>query len=411
VVLSKIIILKEYTHMKNIKNDFPLLMQHDISYLDSASTAQKPQEVIDAVTTAYTKYAANPGRGIYELAEQATKEYEDARKAVAEFIGAEPSEIIFVRGATEGINYIAQGWARDHLKKGDQILLSQLEHHANLLPWQRIAKQTGAELLFIPLLENGMLDMDAANQLIKQNVKLVAITHESNVIGTPVDVTAITQMAHAVGARVLVDACQSVPHKKVDVKAIGCDFLAFSGHKLLGPTGIGVLYIKKELHDEVEPLCLGGGVVREVTWDSHTLADAPEKFEAGSPSLAQVIGLHAAVNYMKKNVPFDQLRAHESELTAYAISELEKMPHVKLYGPLDLLKKEGHSITFTVDGMHAHDVAAYLDTQKVAVRAGHFCAQPLAKLLGYDAAVRASFYCYTKKEDVEKLIIALKGLQ
>lgn len=397
--------------MEHIKNDFPLLMQHDISYLDNASTTQKPQQVIDAVTTTYTQYTSNPGRGIYELAEKATMQYENARKAVADFIGAKQEEIIFVRGATEGINYIAQGWARYHIKKGDRIVLSHLEHHANLLPWQRIAKQTGAELVFISLLESGMLDMDAAKKCITSNTKLVAITHESNVIGTPVDVTTITQMAHAVGARVLVDACQSVPHKKVDVKKIGCDFLTFSGHKMVGPTGSGVLYIKKDLQDDVEPFCLGGGVVGEVTWNSHTFANAPEKFEAGSPSLAQVIGLHAAVTYLKENVPFDQLRIHEAGLTEYVIDELEKMPHVTLYGPLELLKKEGHAITFTVDGMHAHDVAAYLDTQKVAVRAGHFCAQPLATLLGYDAAVRASFYCYTKKEDVERLIAALHNLK
>ncbi len=397
--------------MKNIKKDFPLLMAQESSYLDSASTTQKPQHVIDAVVNSYTKYNANPGRGIYDLAEQATKEYEDARKAVAEFIGAQPSEIIFVRGATEGINYIAHGWARDHLKKGDEIVLSQLEHHANLLPWQRIAKETGAELVFIPILQNGMLDMKAAEKLITPNTKLVAITHESNVIGTPVDVTAITKRAHAVGARVLVDACQSVPHKKVDVKKIGCDFLTFSGHKMLGPTGIGVLYIKKDVQDEMQPLSLGGGSVREVAWNSHTLADAPEKFEAGSPSLAQVVGLHAAVNYLQKNAPFDQLKQHEADLTAYAISELEKLPYVKVYGPLEILKKEGHSVTFTVDGMHAHDVAAYLNQQGVQVRAGHFCAQPLARLLGYDAAIRASFYCYTQKKDIEKLVAAIQSIR
>lgn len=397
--------------MKHLKKDFPLLMQQDSIYLDSASTTQKPQQVIDAVANAYTKYNANPGRGIYALAEQATQEYENARNTVADFIGADPSETIFVRGATEGINYIAHGWARYHLKKGDQILLSQLEHHANLLPWQRVAQETGAELVFIPILGNGMLDMDAADRLITKKVKLIAITQSSNAIGTPVDVTAITQKAHAVGARVLVDACQSAPHEKIDVKEIGCDFLTFSGHKMLGPTGIGILYIKKEVQDEVQPLCLGGGTVREVTWDSHTLADAPEKFEAGSPSLAQVIGLHAAINYLKEKVPFDQLKEYEADLTSYVINELEKMSHIKLYGPLDVLKQQGHSVTFTVEGIHAHDVAAYLNQKKVSVRAGHFCAQPLARLLGYDAALRASFYCYTQKENVKRLVSAIKDLK
>lgn len=394
-----------------VKTDFPLLVKENITYLDNASTTQKPQQVIDAVVQAYTKYNANPGRGIYQLAEEATKQYEEARTTVARFINADASETIFVRGATEGINYIAHGWARYHIKKGDQILLSQLEHHANLLPWQRVAKETGAELIFIPILKNGMLDMDAVDALLTKRVKLVAITHASNAIGTPVDVAVITQKAHAVGARVLVDACQSVPHKKVDVKKIGCDFLAFSGHKMLGPTGIGGLYIKKEVQDEVQPLCLGGGSVREVTWHSYTLADAPEKFEAGTPSLAQAIGLRAAVEYLQRHVPFEQLQKHESGLTAYVIDALEKMDHITLYGPLDVLKKQGHLITFTVDGIHAHDVSAYLDQKNICVRAGHFCAQPLANLLGYDAAVRASFYGYTQFADVEKLVAVLKELK
>ncbi len=394
-----------------VKTDFPLLAKEDIRYLDNASTTQKPQQVIDAVVQAYTTYNANPGRGIYRLAEEATKEYEEARAVVAEFINADSSETIFVRGATEGINYIAHGWARYHIKKGDQILLSQLEHHANLLPWQRVAKETGAELVFIPILKNGMLDMDAADALMTKRVKLVAITHVSNAIGTPVDINVITDMAKRVGAKVLIDACQSVPHETIDVQKIGCDFLAFSGHKILGPTGIGVLYIKKEVQSEVQPLCLGGGSVREVTWHTYTLADAPEKFEAGTPSLAQAIGLRAAIEYLRKNVPFDQLRKHEADLTAYIIDALEKMPHVTLYGPLDVLRKQGHSITFTIDGIHAHDVSAYLDQKNICVRAGHFCAQPLAHILGYDAAVRASFYCYTQREDVEKLVAALKELK
>ena len=396
--------------MDNKIKDFPLLTSEKIIYLDSASTTQKPQQVLDAVNKAYTEYNANPGRGIYDLAEQATQQYEDARMAVAQFINAQPKEIVFVRGATEGINFIATGWGRYHIKKNDRIVLSELEHHANLLPWQRVAKEVGAELVFISVLKDGMLDMDAAEKLINKKTKLVAVTHASNAIGTPVDIQAITRMAKKVGAKVLIDACQSAPREKLDVKKIGCDFLVFSGHKMLGPTGIGVLYIREDVQEKVQPLCLGGGAVREVSEQGYSLADAPQKFEAGTPSLAQAVGLHAAINYLTEQMPLDKIKKHDAALTSYAIDELQKMPHITLYGPLDQLRKSGHSVTFTVKNMHAHDVAAFLNQKKICVRAGHFCAQPLARKLGYDAAVRASFYCYTRMEDVEKLVDALTEL-
>ena len=396
--------------MNSIKADFPLLTRSGITYLDSASTTQKPQAVIDAVVQAYTEYNANPGRGIYHLAEEATQQYELARKAVASFIGAKDREIVFVRGATEGINYIASGWARYHLKKGDSIVISELEHHANLLPWQRIAKETGCELKFIPVLSNGMLDMSAVDSLIDKSTKLVAITQSSNAIGTHVDLAPIIARAKKVGARVLVDACQSAPHQQLNVKKMGCDFMAFSGHKMLGPTGIGVLYIAEDVANEVQPLSLGGGCVREVTWHSATLADPPHRFEAGTPPLAQAIGLRAAITYLKEKVPFDQLKQHEAQLCTQLIDALQRMPKVKIYGPIEQLKKEGHLVTFTVEGIHAHDVSAYLDQKGIAVRAGHFCAQPLAHKLGYDAAVRASFYCYTSSDDIAQLIDALKSL-
>ncbi len=362
--------------MNSIKDDFPLLARSGITYLDSASTTQKPQAVIDAVVQAYTQYNANPGRGIYHLAEEATEQYELARKAVASFIGAKDREIVFVRGATEGLNYIASGWARYHLKKGDSIVTSQLEHHANLLPWQRIAKETGCELKFIPVLFDGMLDMGAVDSLIDTSTKLVAITQTSNAIGTHVDLAPIIARAKKVGARVLVDACQSAPNQQIDLKKMGCDFMAFSGHKMLGPTGIGVLYIAEEVADQVQPLSLGGGCVREVTWHSATLADPPHRFEAGSPSLAQAIGLRAAIEYLKEKVPFDLLKQHEAQMCTQLIDALQAMPKVTIYGPIEQLKKEGHLVTFTVDGIHAHDVSAYLDQKGIAVSAGHFCSQP-----------------------------------
>jgi cysteine desulfurase/selenocysteine lyase len=397
--------------MKAKKSDFPLLMQADITYLDSAATSQKPQQVIDAVVNAYIAYNANPGRGIYALAEAATEQYELARKAVASFVHAKDKEIIFVRGATEGINYIATGWALHQVTEGDSILLSELEHHANLLPWQRVAQQTGCELRFIPVRpHDGMLEMDTLDSLLDDSTKLVAITQSANAIGTSVDLTPIIARAKKMGARVLVDACQSVPHEPINLKKMGCDFLAFSGHKMLGPTGIGVLYINASAQHEVQPLCLGGGTVKEVTWHKSILADAPQRFEAGTASLAQAIGLRAAIEYLQQNVPFDELKKHEAALCTQLIDALHEMPRVKIYGPIEQLKKEGHLVTFTIDGMHAHDAAAYLDQKGIAVRAGLFCAQPLGHRMGYTDAIRASFYCYTSPDDVAKLIEALRSL-
>ena len=393
------------------KSDFPLLVDSGITYLDSAATSQKPQQVIDAVVKAYTTYNANPGRGIYQLAEAATEQYELARKAVAFFVNAKDKEIVFVRGATEGINYIATGWALHRLKKGDSILLSELEHHANLLPWQRVAQQTGCELRFIPVCpQDGMLELEQLDKLLDDSTKLVAITQSANAIGTSVDLVPIIARAKKMGARVLVDACQSVPHEQIDLKKMGCDFLVFSGHKMLGPTGIGVLYINASAQHEVQPLCLGGGAVKEVTWHKAVLADAPHRFEAGTASLAQAIGLHAAIEYLQKNVPFDELKKHEAALCTQLIDALQEMPRVKIYGPIEQLKKEGHLVTFTIDGIHAHDVAAYLDKKGIAVRAGLFCAMPLGHLMGYNDAIRASFYCYTQSEDVAQLIEALYSL-
>ncbi len=397
--------------MNNLKKHFPLLMRENISYLDSASTTQKPQQVLDAIQHAYTTYNANPGRGIYTLAEEATEQYENARNTVAQFIGAQPNEIIFTANATAGINLIAQGWARQHLKSGDEILLTELEHHSNLLPWQRVAKETGAQLKFIPILQDGSLDMSKLDALLTERTKLVACTHSSNAIGTLVDVKAIIARAQQVGARTLIDACQTVPHQAVDVSQMGCDFLVFSGHKLLGPTGVGVLYIKESMQDDVQPLSLGGGQPFQVDWHQYTLRTGPHKFEAGTPPFIQAMGLAVAINYLQKNVPFDALREHEAALCVRLIDGLSTMKNVSILGPVDQLKTGGHLVTFVVEGMHPHDVAAFLDQKGIAVRAGHFCAQPLFKKLGYDGAIRASFYCYTQEDDIDRLLQAMRSFR
>lgn len=400
--------------MNNIRAHFPLLTRTmqgmPICYLDSASTSQKPQSVIDAVVQTYSTFNANPGRAIYALAEEATQQYEDARRTVAQFINADPREIIFVRGATEGINMIAHGWGMNHLKQGDEIVLSELEHHANLVPWQRVAQKTGAVLKFIPITKDGSLDYSAVSSCITQKTKLVAITHYSNAIGTPVDLVPIIQAAKKVNARVLVDAAQSAPHQKIDVRAIGADFLVFSGHKMLGPTGSGVLYMNAAYFDQVEPLTFGGGAVFDVDWQQATLREAPAKFEAGTVQLAQAVGLATAIEFLTKHVPFDALQKHEAALCAQLIDGLLPYKNIRIFGPIDQLRTKGHLVTFAIDGIHAHDAAAYLDRLGICVRAGNFCAQPLMNKLGSSAAIRASFYCYNTFQDVERLLQGIKEL-
>lgn len=401
--------------MKNFQKDFPILKSsvngNALAYLDSASTSQKPQEVIDAISHFYATGYANVHRGVYTLAEEATRQYEQVRMQVAAWIGAQdPREIVFTHGATEAINMVAASWALAHIKAGDEILLSELEHHANLLPWQYVAGKTGAQLKFIPVRPDGTLAMDQLDQLITSKTKLVSIIHVSNAVGTHVDVATIIAKAHAIGARVLVDAAQSIPHQRIDVRALGCDFLVFGAHKMLGPTGVGVLYIKKDLHDQMRAYQLGGGIVYESTYESATFLPVPQLLEAGTPPIAQVIGLGAAITYLEKNVDFDALRVHEAKLCAQLIDGLERMPRIRILGNTDELKKRGHLVSFVMQNMHAHDVAAYLDGFGIAVRAGHHCAQPFARKMGYDASVRVSFYLYNTVQEVDRLIDALKKL-
>ncbi len=401
-------------NFKKLRADFPILKQKVNGYpliaCDNASTSHKPQSVIDAVVQFYTTTNANIYRGIHLFAEQATAEYENARKKVAHFIGAFPEEIVFTRGCTSGINFVATTWGEDTIKAGDEIVMTELEHHSNLLPWQRLAQKKGAVLKFIPIFPDGTVDLSHLDSIITNKTKMVSVIHVSNAIGTHVDVATIIVRAHAVGARVLIDAAQSAPHQKINVHEMECDFLVFSGHKLLGPTGIGVLYIKKELHDAVSPYEVGGGMVEDVDCTHATWAPAPQKFEAGTPPIAQAIGLGAAIDYLQAQVNFDDLVVYEAQLCARLIDGLLPIKGIRVLGPLSELKEKGHVVSFLVDGYHSHDVAAFLDSRGISVRAGHHCAQPFAKKLGYDASVRVSFYFYNTLEEVDFIIAAVKEL-
>lgn len=396
------------------RSDFPLLNRtinnHSLCYLDNAATTQKPQVVVDALTHFYTHDNAPVGRSVYSLGEQATSLYESARETVRQFIGAhDASEIIFTRGATEGINYIAHAWALHTLQPGDHIVLTELEHHANLLPWQWIAQQTGAQLVFIPITPDGSLDYGTLDTLITNKTKLVATTHVSNAIGTTVDIAVLSARARAVGAKILIDASQSVPYMRINVAMLDIDFLVFSGHKMLGPTGIGILYINKKIHHEVQPYQRGGGMVFNANWHEATFLKAPHKFEAGTPAIAQAIGLAAAINYLEQ-INFNALASHLSSLCSRLIDGLLLLPHIRILGAIDQLRTHGHLVSFVVNDMHAHDVAAYLDQKGICVRAGNHCAQPLAHKLGYAASVRVSFYLYNTHQEVDFLLETLSHM-
>lgn len=401
--------------MKIPVQDFPILKQtingNAFAYFDNASTTQKPQFVIDAICNFYASAYAPIHRGVYVLAEEATRKYEEVRMNVAHFIGAQDArEVVFTHGTTESINLVASSWAHYHCKEGDEIVVSELEHHANLLPWQRVAKQTGAQLKFIPVRPDGTLDLDNLEHIITKKTKLVSVTHVSNAVGTTVDIKKIIKRARAVGAKVLIDAAQSAPHQRIDVTELDCDFLVFSPHKMLGPTGVGVLYVHKRLHDEMEAYQLGGGMVYESTYESATFLPMPQLLEAGTPPIAQVIGLGAALEYLKDHVDFNALAKHEAALASQLIDGLNKLKGIRILGPQDELKAQGHMVSFVVENMHAHDVAGYLDSYGIAVRAGHHCAQPFARKLGYNASIRASFYLYNMSEEVDRCLDALKKL-
>lgn len=401
--------------MKRIRNDFPILKKQShgkpLIYLDSAATTQKPQQVLDAIMRFYTEHNANIHRGVYALTEQATALYEAARGRVARFINAQTHEVIFTRSTTESINMVAATWAKQHVSEGDEILVSELEHHSNLLPWQALARERGAKLTFIPVNADGTLKMELLPTLITRTTKLVAVSQVSNALGTHNDVARIIAAAHAVGAKVLIDAAQSAPHQKIDVASMQCDFLAFSGHKMFGPTGIGVLYVASALHDQMPPYQYGGGMVYQADFAASIFLKVPHRMEAGTPAIAQAIGLAVAIDYLETHINFAELQKHEAQLCARLIDGLGAIPKIRILGPLEQLKEQGHLVSFVVEGMHAHDVAAYLDTQGICVRAGHQCAQPLATRLGIQSAVRVSFYAYNTLEEVDALLAALEKIK
>ncbi len=396
--------------VQKLREDFPLLRQtmrgKPLVYLDSAATSQKPRAVLDTLHTYYERWNANVHRGIYEISDLATQHYEAARAAVARFIhAAEPAEVIFTRNATEAINLVARAWGDANVKAGDVILLTEMEHHSNLVPWQLLAQRTGARLEFIPLDGQGRLDLAAAEKFFNDRLRLVAVTQMSNVLGTINPVAAIIRHAHAVGAVVLVDGAQGCAHIASDAQKMDCDFLAFSGHKMCGPTGIGVLYGRKRLLEAMPPFLGGGEMISVVDWREFTWNHTPWKFEAGTPAIAQAIGLGAAVEYLEK-VGLDAIHAHEDTLVRYAWEKLHELPGFRPYGPPP--DERGGLVAFTLDDLHAHDIAQFLDQQGVAIRAGHHCAMPLHKKLGVAATARASFYLYNTTAEVDALVAALR---
>lgn len=391
----------------NIKEDFPILKNRDIAYLDSGATTQKPQYVIDKIKEYYEKNNANPHRGAYSLSIEATEEYENARKKVAKFINAKlPEEIIFTKNASESLNLIAYSYGINNLKKDDEVVISIMEHHSNLVPWQYVTKKTDSKLKYMYINENYELTKREIEEKITSKTKIVGITHVSNVLGTINNIKEIIEYAHNKGAIVIVDCSQSIPHMRIDVQKLDADFIVFSGHKMLSPLGVGVLYGKKELLNKMTPFLMGGDMIEYVYEQKTTFADLPNKFEAGTQNVEGVVGLGAAIDYIEK-IGYNKIEEIENEVVNYAREELGKLDFVKLYMTPN---KENHSsvISFNVKGVHPHDVASVLDANGVCVRSGNHCAQPLMRYLGIDSTCRASFYLYNTKEDVDRLVDALK---
>jgi cysteine desulfurase/selenocysteine lyase len=398
--------------VERIRKDFPILERRvgpngdrPMVYLDSANTSQKPRQVIDAITEYYERHNANLYRAVYTIAEEATAMFEGAREKLAAFVGAPDAAcIVFNRGTTESVNLVAHGYGTTHLREGEEILLSEVEHHSNLVPWQFAAARTGAVLRFIPLGEDGALDLSTLDGLLTERTKIVAVTGMSNVLGTLTPIRALADAAHAVGAVILVDGAQLVPHRPVDVEELDVDFLTISGHKMLGPTASGGLYGRREVLERMEPFLGGGEMILEVYPDRSTFKEAPFKFEAGTMNIAEEIGLGAAVDYLT-DLGMDAVRTHERELTAYALDALARAG-ARVFGPTDA-DSRGGAISFWIEGTHPHDVAQILDTEGVCVRAGHHCAQPLMRVLGVPATTRASFSVYNSSDDVDALVQAL----
>ncbi|MCY7692574.1 cysteine desulfurase [Bacillus altitudinis] len=395
-------------NIKDVREQFPILHQqvngHDLVYLDSAATSQKPRVVIDAMNEYYRSYNSNVHRGVHTLGTKATDAYEGAREKVRAFIGASSvQEIIFTRGTTTALNTVAISYARANLKEGDEIVITHMEHHANIIPWQQAAKATGATLKYIPLQEDGTLSLEDVKQTITHQTKIVAVTHVSNVLGTINPIKDIAKIAHDQGAIIVVDGAQSTPHMQIDVQDLDCDFFAFSGHKMCGPTGIGVLYGKKDLLNNMEPAEFGGEMIDFVDLYDSTWKELPWKFEAGTPIIAGAIGLGKAIDFLN-DIGMEEVSRYEHQLATYALERFKELEGATVYGP----QHRAGLVTFNLDDVHPHDASTVLDTEGVAIRAGHHCAQPLMKWLGVSATARASFYLYNTEEEIDELMAALR---
>ena len=392
---------------ETIKKDFPIFNNSDLVYLDNAATTHKPQSVLNAVDRLYTEANANVHRALYSLGSESTERFENSRTKVADFINANSAkEIIFTSGTTESINLLARSLG-NILNPGDEILISEMEHHSNIVPWQLTAERTGTTLNYIPVTETGELDLSEPDQYFKPNTKIVSITHISNVLGTINPVKKLAEMAHEMGALFIVDGAQGVPHLQVNVQDLGCDFYAFSGHKMLGPTGIGALWGKIELLNEMDPFMGGGEMIETVTMESSTWNDIPYKFEAGTPNFAQAVGLGAAVDYLKI-IGMSTIAEHEKTLTAYALNKINQIEGIRIHGSAD---ERAGVISFNVDGIHPHDLAQFLNEDNIALRVGHHCAQPLLSTLGETATARLSFYIYNDESDVDKFYDSLTNIR
>ena len=394
-----------------LRNDFPIFKKKingkDLVYLDNASTTQKPYSVINSITDFYSNYNSNIHRAVYQLAEEATELYEQSRKKIANFINVRPEEIVFTRNTTESINLIAHSWARSNLKKDDVIAITEIEHHSNIVPWQILCQEIGTRLEYVGIDESGFLDVEYLIELISsRKVKLVSISHMSNVLGTIVPIERIIKTAHQYKIPVIVDGAQSVPHMPVDAKNLDCDFLVFSAHKMLGPTGVGVLYAKKELLEKMKPFMGGGDMIKEVFKFHTNYNEVPYKFEAGTPNIADVVGFGAAVDYLEK-IGMENIRKHEIYLTEYALESMQSLKYITIYGPMDS-KFRGGVISFNIADIHPHDLATIMNDHGIAIRSGHHCAQVLMQRLDVPATSRASFYIYNTKEEIDKFVNAIK---
>lgn len=393
-----------------LRAQFPALDQeingHPLVYLDNAATAQKPWKVLDAVAQFYERDNANVHRGIHELSRRATEEFEDARARIASFMNAsEPAEIIWTRGTTEAINLVAGTWALDNVGEGDEILISTMEHHSNIVPWQLVAERTGAKVRYIEMDDQGRLALDELSDVLGERTKIVSLAHISNALGTVNPIAEITRRVHDVGALMMIDGAQAGPHRPVDVQELGCDFYAISGHKMCGPTGIGVLWARRELLEEMSPYQGGGEMIRIVERDGSTWAEVPHKFEAGTPNIAGAVGMAAAADFLEE-VGFDEIAEHERTVVRYAVEQLSQVPGLRIYGP-DSLDERSGVISFTLGDAHPHDISTILDSEGVAVRAGHHCAQLVMRHFGVAATARASFYLYNTTDEVDRLVEAL----